>query len=166
MFGAAGRRLEQRLHETDDWDERFDVLDRFLLERAGDGPRPHRLAVEAWSRLHATAGAVRIGALAAELGCSRRHLTAVFHEQVGLAPKTVGRLLRFRSVCRRLERDPARWADIAYAAGYCDQAHLNREFRDLAGTTPTDFLARLIPGDRTAPSGDITFVQDGGAQAA
>lgn len=115
--------------------------------------------------LQETAGGVRIGKLAGELGCSRRHLAAVFHEQVGLPPKTVARQLRFQSVCRRLTRDPARWADIAYDAGYCDQAHLNREFRDLAGTTPTDFLARLIPGDAAVGDG-VTFIQDGGTQAA
>ncbi len=165
MFGSAGRRLEQRLHETERWDERFNVVDRFLLHRASLGIRPHRLVVAAWSRLHETAGGIRIGALAAELGFSRRHLTTVFHEQIGLAPKTVARQLRFQSVCRRLEREPARWADIAVDCGYCDQAHLNREFRDLVGITPTDFVARVIPGGGTL-GGGITFVQDGGAETA
>ncbi len=163
MFGADGRRLEHRLHETDDWDERFDVVDRFLVHRASLGIRPHALVVAAWSRLHETAGGVRIGTLADELGFSRRHLTTVFHEQVGLAPKMVARQLRFQSVCRRLERNPARWADIAFDCGYCDQAHLNREFRDLVGITPTAFLARLIPGSRVVAD-EITFVQDGGAE--
>jgi len=35
---------------------------------------------------------------------------------------------------------------IALAAGYYDQPHLNREFRELAGTTPSEFLARQMPG--------------------
>jgi AraC-like DNA-binding protein len=45
------------------------------------------------------------------------------------------------------EPDPAhpRWGEVAHAAGYCDQSHLNREFRELAGTTPSDFVRRLIP---------------------
>jgi AraC family transcriptional regulator len=48
--------------------------------------------------------------------------------------------------------------EIAYAAGYCDQSHLNREFRALAGTTPSDFIARLTPaggivGDGCEPAG-------------
>jgi AraC-like DNA-binding protein len=158
LFGAPGRRLEERLREAQDWDARFDLLERFLLDRASVACWPHPMVAAAWSRLQETAGAVRIDALAAELGFSRRHLTTTFHEQVGLAPKTVARLLRFSHVRERLARSPSRWADIAYESGYCDQAHLNRDFRQLAGITPSDFLASF-DADRPV-AGGITFVQD------
>jgi methylphosphotriester-DNA--protein-cysteine methyltransferase len=64
---------------------------------------------------------------------------------VGLPPKTVARLLRFQWVRERIQSAPGQWGEMAYAAGYADQSHLNREFRELAGTTPTDFVRRLIP---------------------
>ncbi len=82
-----------------------------------------------------------------------------FREQVGLTPKTAARVLRFRSLCRRLDAEPVRWAEIAYDCGYADQSHLIREFRKLAGTTPTDFLARRIPGGGVIAD-EVTFVQD------
>ena len=77
------------------------------------------------------------------MGYSRPHLTPDFREQVGLAPKMVARLRRFHNVCERLQATPTRWADIAAASGYCDQSHLNRDFEQLAGTTPERFLSGL-----------------------
>jgi hypothetical protein len=38
-------------------------------------------------------------------------------------------------VRRRIEREPPRWSELAHDAGY--QSHLNREFQQFAGTTPT-----------------------------
>jgi AraC-like DNA-binding protein len=145
VFGREGAELAMRLRELDDWDARFDVLEAFLMARLAEGPRPDPAVAWAWDRLRRTHGAARIAELAAEIGCSRRHLSERFRRQVGLPPKTVGRLLRFQHVRERIERAPARWGELALAAGYADQSHLNREFRELAGTTPSDFVRRLIP---------------------
>ncbi|MGZ4299574.1 MAG: helix-turn-helix domain-containing protein [Solirubrobacteraceae bacterium] len=145
VFGHEAAELAVRVRELEDWDARFDLLEAFLLARVADGPRPDPAVAWAWQRLCASRGAVRVQALARELGCSRRYLSDGFRRQVGLPPKTVARLLRFQAVRERIEHAPGRWSEVAYAAGYADQSHLNREFRDLAGITPTDFVRRLIP---------------------
>jgi AraC-like DNA-binding protein len=159
LFGAGSRRLGERLRELDSWDERFDEIESFLLARASVGREPSPAVSWAYQRLCRTEGRVRVRDLAAEIGCSRRHLHAKFREQVGLSPKKVARLIRFQAVRRRIERQPVRWAEIAFDAGYADQAHLSRDFRDLAGTTPGDFVSRLIPGGGVVGD-DLPFVQD------
>lgn len=159
LFGDEGRRLTERLRETACWDARFDVLERFLLARAAIGPAPTPAVQWVMSRLRETGGQARIQTLAAEVGCSRRYLTARFTAEVGLAPKTIARQIRFASVCACVRERPAAWAQLAVEAGYYDQAHLNRDFRELAGTTPTDFLARLLPGGGVVGDG-LPFVQD------
>jgi transcriptional regulator GlxA family with amidase domain len=45
---------------------------------------------------------------------------------------------------------PRPLAEIAFACGYFDQAHLNRDFRDLAGTTPTAFVDAALESGGTA----------------
>ena len=159
-FGSSATQLVDELHDAPDWDSRFDVIERFLLARAETGPRPTPAVSRALERLWKTNGRERVDSLAAELGCSRRYLHARFREQVGLAPKTVARLIRFGAVRRRIERAPTSWADIAYECGYADQSHLNRDFRELAGTTPTDFVTRLLPGYGGVMGDGVPFVQD------
>jgi AraC-like DNA-binding protein len=38
------------------------------------------------------------------------------------------------------------WADTAARHGYCDQAHLADEFRDLADVTPAGYLRSRVNG--------------------
>jgi AraC-like DNA-binding protein len=113
-----------------------------LLAPLGAGPQPWPEVAWAWRRLVATGGAVPIGQVANEVGWSHRHLIARFRRQVGVRPKTAARLVRFGTVWRRLDQDrPLAWADVAREAGYADQAHLVRDFRQFTGMPPTRFLA-------------------------
>jgi AraC-like DNA-binding protein len=146
VFGAEAERLTERLALAPNWTARFAILDRTLAERLGKALPPPPHIVHAFDRLQRTHGAVPVAALAAELGCSRRHLSATFASEVGLPPKAMARVLRFGHVLRLLREGGAeRWADIAYECGYADQPHLNRDFRDLAGITPTEYVASLLP---------------------
>ena len=63
-------------------------------------------------------------------------------EESGLTPKQLCRVLRFRHACQ-LARGGARveWAGIAAEAGYFDQAHLIRDFREFAGATPVSVFS-------------------------
>jgi AraC-like DNA-binding protein len=86
-------------------------------------------------------GDVRVGELARDLGWSRRHLGELFAREYGVGMKELARIVRFeRSV--ELLRVPAcgSVAAVAAAVGYYDQAHLTREWRALAGCSPTQWL--------------------------
>lgn len=146
VLGRAGRELVERLAEPVPWEARFELLDGFVARRLEQARRPAPDAVRAWGRLRETGGRLPIAALAGELGCSTRHLAARFREQVGPPPKTVARLMRFQRAVALLGRDDgARFAEIAQACGYYDQPHMSREFRELAGASPGEFVARRLP---------------------
>ena len=124
------------------WQERFDLVESFLLRRLAGSASPAPEVEWSWQRLRRSGGRASIGELAAELGWSHRRLIARFREHIGLAPKAAARVLRFdRAVARaRVAGGSAGRPRSPSDCGYYDQAHLNRDFRELAGTTPGAFL--------------------------
>lgn len=149
LLGADGRLLEERLMDVGTWEERFDLVEAMLGAKLEAAESPPPDVDWAWRRLVASRGRLRVAELATELGCSRKHLAARFREHVGLPPKLVARMLRFRRASDLLGASAMSLAELATDCGYCDQAHLDRDFRDFAGTTPTAY--------RSEP---VTFVQD------
>lgn len=133
--------LPGRLAELPTWSARFALVTGVLAGRLLDGRarRPAPEVAHAWGRLHRTRGAVTVRALAAETGWSRRHLQDRFGTQIGLTPRTAGRVLRFAGAARLVGGSTTPLAEVAAACGYADQPHLSREFRALAGTTPSAY---------------------------
>lgn len=85
-----------------------------------------------------------VAGVAERLGISERSLRRVFHEVVGMSPKSFAKLARFgRAVQAARETPRTDWARIAADTGYYDQAHLIGEFRDVAGVTPRALLGEL-----------------------
>ena len=100
----------------------------------------------AWNRLRASGGRAP-SAPRGRAWLQPKRLIAQFRDHVGLPPKTMARVIRFERAVRLLRDSgtPLGWAEIAYRCGYFDQAHFNREFREFAGRTPTEFAANLLP---------------------
>lgn len=144
LLGALAAELLDRLRSATTWAARFAVLDALLLRAVGRGDHAgheHRVRPEvaqAWCHLVAARGGVQVGALAAELGWSRRYLTERFRGELGLSPKTFARVLRFAHAHELAAvGDPLPWSEVAAVSGYADQAHLVRDWRAFTGRSPT-----------------------------
>ncbi|HEX2076324.1 MAG TPA: helix-turn-helix domain-containing protein, partial [Longimicrobium sp.] len=127
-----------------------------LLEMlAAHAVRPDPIAGEAVRMIERTRGRIRVRELAAALGISERRLEQVFQRNVGLSPKQVCRIARFRSTVALLRREPERaWTDLAYDGGFYDQSHLVNEFQALAGLAPGEFRERGCGFFQDAPAAD------------
>ena len=88
------------------------------------------------------AAGVPVAAVAQRLGLSARHLHRRCLPLFGYGPLRLMRVLRLRrAVEESLTGVPL--AQVAAGCGYADQAHLSREMRALAGTTPAGLLLEL-----------------------
>lgn len=94
-------------------------------------------ALSRFATLHA-----RVDEVTAEIGYSHRRFVDLFRDDVGLTPKLHCRVTRFQAALARLASDPrASGAETALDAGYSDQAHLGRDFKELAGLSPGAYRA-------------------------
>jgi len=151
VAGRAGDELWERLQAVESWDARFavcnDVLTRLLRD---DGAVAVTVAPEltvAWHAIVRSGGGVAITDLAEEVGWSRQHLRRRFADEFGLSPKLAARIVRFERARLMLQSVPSfvTIAQVAAACGYYDQAHLNRDFAELAGCPPRVWLDDEVP---------------------
>ena len=146
VVGRNAVNLPDRLASSPSWSSRFDVLDDVLAAWLREGREPRPEVAHAWRRLLSSGGAVPVQELANETGWSRRHLSERFRSEIGMSPKVTARMLRFdraRGLLERARRPGL--SEIAALCGYFDQAHLNRDFNDFAGCSPTVWVDEELP---------------------
>jgi AraC-like DNA-binding protein len=158
VSGASAGELWERLQYASGWRQRFDVCDDVLTGLAEDnGTAVAPELRRSWDLLVRSGGRITVRELAAQTGYSRQHLVRRFDAEFGLGPKLAARVVRFDRARQMLMAVPSfvSIGQVAAACGYYDQAHLNRDFADLAGCTPTELVRE-----------ETTFVQDDGEPAA
>jgi AraC-like DNA-binding protein len=142
-WGSAFREVRDRLLETPPAAARVAAVQSMLERRlASSRVRPDPAVDFVVRGLVATAGQARIDRLRRRVGLDHSTIATRFRDRVGMSPRRLGRILRFqRAIAAANAATRPRWAEIAAETGYADQPHLIREFRELAGVTPTAYFA-------------------------
>jgi AraC-like DNA-binding protein len=163
MFGIPGRltmdravpwpgpgALEQQLGDVSGDVARVRLLASALPEKGREAVVDR---VAAW--MADLRGQVDMDKAARLSGVSARQLRRLFLERVGLSPKHLCRILRFRravALARRHSPSPGYgWAAIAAACGYYDQAHLIRDFHEFAGLAPDEWRMSVFSNTNGRP---------------
>lgn len=82
-----------------------------------------------------------------ETAClSHKQFNRVFTEYIGSTPKEFYRIIRFQRALFILQNNPStNLTQLAYEAGYFDQSHLIKDFKQFSGYTPGEFLSICSP---------------------
>jgi AraC-like DNA-binding protein len=138
--------LRERLLDTPDIAQRFTIVEQWLIARLSPRQAVHPAVRWAVDRIAQTGGRVPVGWLATQTGYTRKHHAGLFVRQVGLTPKALCRIHRFRGALALLDgATQVPWAALADHCGYYDQSHLINDFRSFAGLSPVELVRQTRP---------------------
>jgi AraC-like DNA-binding protein len=146
-LGDGAHALRERLLNTPSLEARFKTVESWLLSRLKPRSIVHPAVRWAVDRIAAEGGRLSIEELAVQTGFTRKHLGTLFQQQVGLSPKALARVHRFRGALDILNRANGEvpWAALAEQCGFYDQSHLINEFRRFTGFSPTELARKDRP---------------------
>jgi AraC-like DNA-binding protein len=132
------RELEGRLDDA----RSIEDASELLLNNVAVPASPLNPVQRAIGALAAAHGNADLDELARQANLSPRQFRRRCLEESGLTPKHLARVLRFRHACRMARGVvPLNWSAIALDAGYFDQSHFIRDFREFMGQTPMAVLS-------------------------
>jgi AraC-like DNA-binding protein len=151
VWGSSAALMREQVLAAPTPEGKLRTFEALLLRRlAGVSQRAVNPAItRALAQLDA---GMRVDEAVACSGYSHRQFIRLFAQAVGLPPKLYGRVQRFQKALGLMQvtqigRGGAPWslALVAMEAGYSDQPHFNREFREFSGVTPEQYrLARPV----------------------
>jgi AraC-like DNA-binding protein len=85
------------------------------------------------------------GELSNNIALSQRQIERQFQKWLDMTPKYYQRISRVKNALKKLKEDPRTvLADLALSEGFTDQAHMTREFNDIARITPKQYSQKII----------------------
>jgi AraC-like DNA-binding protein len=139
LWGSRAHELREQLIESAQPQAMFAILEQEFLRLLRRTTLVHPAISFALRRFDAKTLTARVEPVRRETGYSERRFATLFTGSVGLTPKRYTRVQRLSRVASDLARGRRNFAGIALEAGYFDQAHLNHDFRELAGTSPGQY---------------------------
>jgi AraC-like DNA-binding protein len=141
LLGKPAAETEQRIAEAKGIDQKVHILQQFLM-KLFTGKEQDPLFEYCVRQIESTKGSISIRQLERATGYSSRWLNMKFEEKLGVSPKNLASLIRFKTCYWALLSDPVRFfRQKELYDHYYDESHFIREFKRYTGMTPYD-LAR------------------------
>lgn len=143
LWRSASNELRERLLAAKTLDQMFSLVEQYLLCQLVRPLELHPAVAFALDNFCRSPHQATVAAVLNKIGLSHRRFIQLFHNQVGLTPKTFCRVRRFQRVLHSVHgQREVEWSQIALDSGYYDQAHFIHDFQSFSGFTPSAYLAR------------------------
>lgn len=86
---------------------------------------------------------ISLSKLSDKIGYSQKHFIKLFKNQVGIAPKSYLKIMRFQKAINEIEKfSEVDWTTISNDCGFYDQSHFINDFNTFSGFTPEEYFQR------------------------
>jgi len=140
-----GTSLAEQLANVPSVEQRVALLNKALLKLLKKDSFVDRRMSAALNWFENSIGQQPISQLSQSLNLSQRQLDRHFKKHLGLLPKQFGQIKQVDYARLLLKQSPSaqNLTDIGFLAGFYDQAHFIKKFKQVMGITPGDYQKKL-----------------------
>ncbi len=107
--------------------------------------KPNKDIIKAIDFISHHRGDIKVSDLEQKLNLSSRQIERLFKRYIGYSPKKFCNIIRFFIIFKKIiKQDLDNLTLKAYEYGYCDQSHLNKEFKKFSNFTPTHKIMSIF----------------------
>jgi len=143
VLGNAGKQLAERINNTTSAQQKINVLQQFLLKQLSQ-QNEDLIFDYCIERITASKGTITIKELEKRTGYSSRWLNIKFNEKLGVSPKNLSSVIRFKQYYHALMSDNEKsFFKNDFYELYYDQSHFIKAFKRFTGLPPTRFEKQI-----------------------
>ena len=144
LFGKDGEKYERDIRCLDGDAERIIRTEEFLHSRNPTRNENIILVNQIIDTVVTNQEIKRVDNLVSQTNIQKRSLQRLFNEYVGVGPKHVIKRYRLQEAATRLARgEDANLTQLALDLGYFDQPHFIKDFRQIIGKTPAEYVRSI-----------------------
>lgn len=142
LFGKTeADELEKQITDAATTEKRIEIIETFLLARLNEQSTISNIVKSTVDAILKTNGTKNISNILNNNLSKRRQLERYFKKQIGISPKQLSKVIRLQATLHMLiNKKNETLTELAYENEYFDQNHFIKDFKELIGVTPKEFI--------------------------